>query len=179
MTAAMKLRCLLLGRKAMSNLDSLLKKKRHYITNKAPSSQGYGFSSSHVWMWELDYNESWAPKNWCFWTVMLKKTPESPLECKEIQPINPQGISPEYSLEWLMLKLKLQYLGHLLWRIHSLENTLILGKIEVGRRRGQHRMRWLNGISNTMDITFSSIWELVMDRETWRAEVHGFAKSQT
>ena len=81
-------RCLLLGRKAMTNLDSIL---RHYFVNKEPSSQGYGFSSGHVWMWELDYKESWAPKNWCFWTVVLEKTLESPLDCKEIQPVHHKG----------------------------------------------------------------------------------------
>ena len=84
-------RCLLLGRKAMTSLNSILKKQRHYFANKGPSSQGYGFSSSHVWMWELDYKESWAPKNWCFRTVVLEKTPESPLDCKEIQPVHPKG----------------------------------------------------------------------------------------
>ena len=83
-------RRLLLGRKVMTNLDSILK-SRHYFANKGPSSQGYGFSSGHVWMWELDYKESWAPKNWCFWTVVLEKTPESPLDCKEIQPVHPKG----------------------------------------------------------------------------------------
>ena len=89
-TATMKLRCLLLGRKAMTNLDSMLKKKRHFA-NKCPSSQGYSFSSSHVWIWELDCKESWALKNWWFWTVMLEKTLESPLDCKEIQTVNPKG----------------------------------------------------------------------------------------
>ena len=82
---------LLLGRKVMTNLDSILKKQRHYFVNKGLSSQGYGFSSSHVWMWELDSEESWVPKNWCFWTVVLEKTLESPLDCKEIQPVHPKG----------------------------------------------------------------------------------------
>ena len=84
-------RCLLLGRKAMTNLDSNIKKQRHYFANKGPSSQSYGFSSSHVWMWELDYKESWAPKNQSFWTVVLEKTLESPLNCKAIQPVHPKG----------------------------------------------------------------------------------------
>ena len=84
-------RCLLLGRKLMTNLDSILKSQRHYFANKGPSCQSYGFSSSHVWMWELDYKESWAPKNWCFWTVVLEKTLESLLNCKEIQPVHPKG----------------------------------------------------------------------------------------
>ena len=83
--------CLLLGRKVMANLDSILKKQRHYFANKGPSSQGYVFSSSHVWMWELDYTESWVPKNWCFWTVVLEKTLESPLDCKESQPVHLKG----------------------------------------------------------------------------------------
>ena len=84
-------RCLLLGRKAVRNLDSILKNRDLYFANKGPSSQSYGFSSSHVWMWELDYKENWTPKNWCFWTVVLEKTLESPLDCKEIQPVNPKG----------------------------------------------------------------------------------------
>ena len=117
-------RRLLLWRKAMTNLaifnllvifnmlDSILK-SRHYFANKASSSQDYGFSSSHVWMWELDYKESWALKNWCFWTVVLEKTLESPLDCKEIQSVFLKQISPWRSLEGLMLKLKLQYFG--LW----------------------------------------------------------------
>ena len=87
-------RCLFLGRKAMTNLNSLLKKQRHHFANKGPSSQGYGFSSSHVWMSELDYKETWAPKNWCLWTVLLEKTLESPLDCKEIKPVNPKGSQP-------------------------------------------------------------------------------------
>ena len=90
-TAPMKLRCLLLGGKSMTNLDSILKKQRHYFVNKGPSSQGYSFSSSHIGMWELDYKESWALKNWCIWTVVLEKTLESPLDCKEIQPVHPKG----------------------------------------------------------------------------------------
>ena len=126
-------RCLLLGRKAM-------KKQRHYLASKGPSSQSYGFSSSDVWIWELDYKESWTPKNWCFWTAVLEKTLESPLDCKEIQPVHPKGDQSWYSLEGLMLKLKLQYFGHLMRRTDSFEKTLMLGKIE-GRRRGWQRTR--------------------------------------
>ena len=100
----------------------------------------------------VDYKESWAPKNWCFWTVVLEKTLESPLAWKDIQPVHPKGNHPEYSLEGMMLKLKLQYFVYLMWRIDSLEKTLMLGNIEGGRRRGWQRMRWLDGITNLMDI---------------------------
>ena len=133
----------------MTNLDNVWKTQRHCFDYKGLYSQGYGFSSSHVWMWELDCKESWAPKNWCFGAVVLEKTFESPLDCQEIKPINPKEISPEYSLEGLMLKLKLKYFGHLLWRADSLEKTLMLGKTEGGRRRGRQRMRWLDGISDS------------------------------
>ena len=98
-----------------------VKKQRHYFVNKGPSSQGYGFSSSHVWIWELNYKESWVPKNGCFWTVVLEKTLESPLDCKEIQPSILKEISPGCSLEGLILKLKLQYFGHLIQRTDLLE----------------------------------------------------------
>ena len=120
-----------------------IKKQRHYFANKGPSSQGYGFSSGHVWMWELDYKESWAQKNWCFWTVVLEKTLESPLDFKESHQSILKEIGPGCSLKGLMLKLKLQYFGHLMWRPDSFEKILMLGKIEGRRRRWQQGIRWL------------------------------------
>ena len=116
-----------------------IKRQRHYFANNGPSSQDYGFSSSHIWMWELDYKESWVPKNWCFWTVVLEKTLGSPLDCKKIQLVHPKGDQSWCSLKGLMLKLKLQCFGHLMQRTDSFEKTLMLGKIEGRRSRGWQR----------------------------------------
>ena len=153
--------------------------QRRYFVNKGSSSQSYGFSSGHVWMWELDYKESWVSKNWCFWTMVLEKTLGNPLDSKEIQPVHPKG-----DRSWVFIGMSdIKAETPILWppdaKSWLIWKDPMLGKIEGRRKRGWQRVRWLDGIIDTMAMSLSKLQDLVMDREAWRVAVHGVTKSQT
>ena len=149
------------------------KRQRHYFADKSPSSQTYGFSSSYVWMWQLDPKEDWAPENWCFWTVVFEKILKSPLDCKEIKPVNPKE-----NQSWIFIE-RTDAEAPILWPPDGKEKRkrkdLMLGMTEGRRRRGQQRTRWLDGITSSMDMSLSKFQEMV-DREAWYTAIHWVTK---
>ena len=157
-------------KKSYDKLRQHIEKQRYHFADKRVYSQSYSFSISHVRMWELDKKEGGLAKNWWFWIVVLEKTLESPLDCKEIKPVN-----PDHSLEWLMLKLKLQYSSHLMWRVDSLEKTWCWERLKA-KGEGASRARYGEIASWTQ---WTWIWEIVWNRGAWNASTHGFSKCWT
>ena len=165
----------LLGRKAMTKLDSMLK-QRHHFASKGLYSQGYGPSSSHLQLWELDRKDGRAPKNWCFWTAELEKTLESPLDSKEFKPVNLKRNQP-----WILIgKTDAEAEAPTLWPCDAnsqlIGKDLMLGKTEGRRRRERQRMRWLDGITDAVDMNLGKVQEMVRDREAWHVTFHGVGK---
>ena len=172
-TAAMKWKTIVPWKKSYDQPRQHIKKQRHHFADKGPYSQRYGFSSSYVWMWELDHKElmllncSPGKESWVLWTA------------RESNQSTPKEINPEYAVEGLMLKLKLQYFGYLMWRADSQKKSLMSGKIEGRRRRGHQRMRWLDSITDAMEMNLGKLQEMVRDRDAWSAAIHGITKSRT